>query len=151
MSIVKKYFSDFVLTSVEADKDWANKVQQLIAGVKDKNHGNFNLLNIEYDAQANIFKGDVIATQITGDIDLIFIDAPPDTLGENIRLCMCQELYPLLGKKSTLVLHDTNRTDERFAYSVMTKKFRMSEIYDTAKGIAILRYPKRFFSVQPLE
>ena len=141
ISILKKHFTDFVLTSVEADKSWANKVQQWIGEVDEIKHGQFMLLNLDYDKQSKIFKASDIQLKLDGHVDLIFVDAPPDTLGENVRLHMCLELLPLLGAKSTLVLHDTNRTDERFAYSHLANMFRISELHETTKGIAVFRYP----------
>ena len=74
--------------------------------------------------------------------DVIFVDAPPDTNGEDVRLNLCLRLISLLSPKGVLILHDTNRINEMYAASMLRKFFLVSDTYETQKGITVFRLPR---------
>jgi hypothetical protein len=128
--------------SVEADRAWIEKVESWLRRLGPNEAGGVRLLHLGYDEGTGSFRAEEIAAAQRGPVDVLVVDAPPDRNGTLVRLRLCLELLPILSDRGTLLLHDTNRTDERYAYGVLRTHFALSELHDTVKGIAVLRYPR---------
>ena len=56
----------------------------------------------------------------------------------NSRKKVIDIFIELLSSKGTLIIHDTNRNDEMYAYESIRRKFLSSVRFETKKGISIL-------------
>lgn len=130
--------------SFEADLGWYNKTKQGInsffpdAGFVKINHVVYSCPDgggLSFDLGLLLSDVDI------GSFDFVFVDAPPDTNGENVRLNLCLRLIKFISPKGVLILHDTKRINELYATTVLGKFFALTESYETEKGITVFRFP----------
>lgn len=140
-AIANKMFNLIKIYSLEADSDWLEHTKKQINSLITLGGGGgveFFQLSEDYKNIQSVLEN--ISKE--GTFDIIFIDAPPDTLMPDARLKVLNYIFDLLGEKSTLILHDAKRTDEYFAYNKFKERFYSSTLYDTEKGIAVMRHPR---------
>lgn len=140
--ICNKFYKKYQVYSLEEDGAWADKTislfKRLNVDVNEK-YAHINIVKTKYtfnniaDCLNEIAKA--------GPIDVLFIDAPPDIFGADIRLKVANLAISALHKKSTLILHDTSRAEELYAVSVLAKRFLSHEVFKTTKGITVFRFP----------
>ena len=146
ISILEKKFKSYELTSIEASDEWIKKIDNIIKSNFPNATNHVQILKCAYSNTTKNFDLDTLRPLIQNSYNLILVDAPPDINGENIRLQLCERVLPLLNDKGILILHDTNRIEEMYAYISISKKFSYSNIYETEKGISVMRYPIRKLS-----
>lgn len=73
--------------------------------------------------------------------DIIFIDSPPDTSVDNGRLYVALEYFELLAERGVMIIHDTQRNMEMYAFKKLQGLFLDSQLISTHKGIGVLRFP----------
>lgn len=142
-NLLAKKFDQSRLVSLEADDEWAKRTNEDVKKILNNTSGG----NVEFRCISFDYNIATIANQITkifenDDYDFVFVDAPPDDYSPDARKKVVELIVPHLGRKSTLVIHDTNRIDELFAFESIRNQFISSEIFRTQKGIAVLRFPK---------
>jgi hypothetical protein len=142
----------YVFTSHEADQRWCSSVQTEISE-RFPNALGFDLRHSTYKSVSGIPNFDVASCldgQRRRSIDIIVVDAPPDTNGIDVRLRLCLELLPYLSLSGILMLHDVSRINEFYAFNLLADKFRASALYETKKGLGVLYFPLDVENGSPL-
>lgn len=144
LSILENNFKNaYQFVSIEADPKWLKKMEYYVKRFIGDN-GRFSLIKGDYLEKECGRQFDLVSSLSAykkKSFDVVLIDAPPDDNGEDIRLDLCQEVLPFLASKGVLILHDTRRINEMFAYAILSEKFRMAERHQTEKGISLFRFP----------
>jgi hypothetical protein len=68
-------------------------------------------------------------------VDILIVDAPPDTLGTFARRPALDVFWPYLLPDSLVLLHDTNRTGESQIAREWSENFRQAKTHNTEKGL----------------
>jgi protein-L-isoaspartate O-methyltransferase len=135
-------FKKIQIFSLEQDSKWIEKTKLDLHKnlINFKNlEQNIEILKIDYDLRS--LKETVKNLKSNAPFDIIFVDAPPDIVMPNSRKKVIDIFIELLSSKGTLIIHDTNRNDEMYAYESIRRKFLSSVRFETKKGISILRFP----------
>lgn len=142
-SIINNRFkTNYNFYSIESNFNLTSEINEKLKN--SISSGNFLTINCDYkeNTHGKQFDLDKLPNTVTNTkFDIIFIDAPPDSNGEDIRLDLCNQVIKFLNNKGTLILHDTNRINEMFAHCVLSKKFLLADRINTSKGISIFRFP----------
>jgi hypothetical protein len=132
--------------SVEGDGRWHKKMRQQVGEAYPSIGPGFELLEVGYVCEEGMQTFDLTRVRNAiegGGFDLILVDAPPDTNGEDVRLNLCLAARSMLNPKGVLMLHDTNRINELNAFQKIQEGFAMSQRIETQKGMGIFRFPGR--------
>lgn len=129
------------LDVVEQDPFWLQKMKKItdihLMGI---NKVLFHLIHCDYNNTTG-FDFDILNNNLSNDYDIIFVDAPPDTTITDGRYLLCMKLIPRLKVNSVLIIHDTHRNTELYAFERLSLLFRRSKTFNTRKGIAVLSFP----------
>jgi hypothetical protein len=131
------------LVSFEAEMSWFVCVRDLLA--KNKMSGRYRVLHVPLVAHdgCSWFDKLRIAKIVEKDkIDVLVVDAPPDTLGPLSRQPAIPFFLPFLGRNSTVFLHDAKRPGERAVADEWRRHFSNHEFISTEKGLSVFRNPK---------
>ena len=77
--------------------------------------------------------GPIQKTLLDRHVDILIVDAPPDTLGAFARRPALDFFWPYLRTDSLVFLHDTNLDEEGQIAQEWSKKFRRTESCTTEK------------------
>lgn len=131
--------------SFESDMEWYRRihdgVERFFPGADSVKIIKTSYVNLE-NGDSNFDLAWCLSIAEKKPFDVIFVDAPPDTNGEDIRLSLCLQLVSLLSPKGILILHDTNRINEMYAANIIRELFFLSDSYETRKGITVFRLPR---------
>jgi hypothetical protein len=133
-----------VLHTLEASEEWLTLLHKTVGGSPDKISNNgiiFETFKIDYSVDDGIAMGNVKA-HLFEKYDIIFIDAPPDTEVEDGRLKTAMACKALLKTRGFMMIHDTERNMEMYAFKKLQSLFLDAELLSTPKGMGILRFPK---------
>lgn len=141
--LLAKKFDKAKIVSLESDLAWIESTRREI----HRNLSEHELAKVDIEFKHicyDLFRlGDILEETLSVSLfDIIFVDAPPDITMPNARQKVIELLFNRLAAKSTLIIHDTQRNDEMYAFEVARHKFLSSEFIKTRKGISILRFPK---------
>ena len=143
-SIASKLFTSKKILSLEASSDWIEHTRKELDKLAESRGEEAGVVFFKIDEDYKNIQSVLERLRQQKPFDIILVDSPPDTIMPDARLKVINHIFDLLGEKSTLILHDTNRTDEFFAYNKIKNRFYSSSTYDTEKGIAVMRYLKEY-------
>lgn len=143
-NLLAKKFQQSTLVSLEADDEWAKRTNEDVKKILNNSSsgGKVEFKCVSFNNDIESISSKIIEIFKNDNYDFVFVDAPPDNSSPDARKKVIELIVPHLGAKSTLVIHDSNRIDELFAFECIRNEFRSSEIISTQKGIAVLRFPK---------
>lgn len=135
------HFNSAHLDVVENDLQWIERVQKLTDKYlrESINDVSLNYIQCNFDREMGFAIG--AATDLKPTYDIILIDSPPDTSVADGRLLLMKRVMLNLHEKGVLIVHDTNRNAEQYGFWHMSRKFYDSQLYNTGKGIGVLRFP----------
>lgn len=140
-----KFGRSFSFVSVEADARWREDTLEKVRGAGLRAGEPFLSLHAPYVRKDGVdtFDLDSVWPQLPfRECDVILIDAPPDANGVDVRLKLCEAVIGRLDAKGVLLLHDTHRIDELYAFERLRERFRTSERLETEKGLGVFRFPR---------
>jgi predicted O-methyltransferase YrrM len=132
-----------IIISIEADMGYAKQVQDKIIRygfqrcariyyIPYEDYGDYKWFNEEMTK--------AIASEIKN-IDLLIVDAPPDTLCPYSRRKAIPFFLGLLKSDGIVILHDAKRQDETIIAKEWRPYFSQHEFIDTPLGLAVFRDP----------
>ncbi|MCS5704689.1 class I SAM-dependent methyltransferase [Synechococcus sp. FGCU-3] len=132
------------ITSVECDPQWINRVESCASKILANKQGSVKLSIVagEYNEQSGLICPSIEnGEDLSKKYDIIFIDSPPDNIVEDGRLKLSSRITKLLDKRGTLLIHDTSRSMELYAFKKLSSYYLDAELCYTGKGMGILRFP----------
>jgi hypothetical protein len=130
------------LVSFEAEMSWFVHIRDLLT--ENEMGDKYRVDHVPYLVcdGVNWFDKSRITKTIEKDrVDVLVVDAPPDTLGPLSRQPAIPFFLPFLRSNSTVFLHDAKRLGERTVIHEWKQYFTNYEFINTRKGLAIFRNP----------
>jgi len=141
LATLRARFDSYRFVSVEADPRWHEQVSRQVAKAYPNAAGSFSLVKADYRGQT--FDLDEVWRSVPfPQCDVLVVDAPPDTHGDDVRLELCLRLLSRLSPRGALILHDTNRINELYAFTRLSAHFHEARRLETRKGISMFWFPK---------
>lgn len=131
------------IVTLEAEERWMEAIQKMV--VKYELTDYVRVHHVPYKQYAvYIWFDEQAIKEILGDkkIDILVVDAPPDTLCHYSRRPAMPFFLPYLKRESIVVLHDAKRPDEVQIVREWKYYFHECETIDTPLGLAVFKSPK---------
>lgn len=139
---LSRSFRQFDLLSIEGDKEYYHKARDWLSSANVTEKKRLAVTHVPYNEGTGLFDSNLVDIALEGLCpDVVFVDAPPDTNGADVRYKTIMSILPFLHRKSIVILHDTKRVDERYAVEQIASFFMSRQDFETPKGISVLRFP----------
>jgi predicted O-methyltransferase YrrM len=140
---LSRYFDSLSLTTIEGDCHWASSINHAYKSARRKfPKCQFNLIQSDHapGCRSGFDTGNIGELEFS-EYDIVFIDAPPDTTAEQVRLSLSLDIMKNISTTGRLIVHDTIRTDEDYLFHCIKGKFLHAEQFGTRKGISVFKFP----------
>jgi predicted O-methyltransferase YrrM len=142
-SMLRRLSLDGRVISIEAEMDWVNTVQSLAERCDLSDMTMISHVSYRDYKSYSWFDEQVVTSILSGHedpIDVMIIDAPPDTLCPHSRKPAIPFLLEYLGADGVVILHDAKRRDESEIIEHWTRYFHTVETMPhTPLGLALFR------------
>ena len=131
------------IDTLEESATWTEMIMKIIRVCQErlsKEQLDFRIHPVEYCPGKGVKLQDKLDT-LKNKYEIIFIDSPPDTSVNNGRLYVALEYFELLTERGVMIIHDTQRNMEMYAFKKLQDLFLDSQLISTQKGISVLRFP----------
>jgi Methyltransferase domain len=142
--IFSRVSSKVCFISFEGEEDWMVETQTLLKRYSCS-AASCNVVLAPYRDYDGFhwFDKNRILEAISGHrVDMLFVDAPPDTLGPCSREPALDFFWPHLRAESTVFLHDSRRQDEDAISGRWSSRFCHVEKLESEKGLTAFMGPK---------
>jgi len=141
---LSKYCQNSLLMSFEAEESWVEKVHKDLSKYKLNSYA--VIYHVPYKRYHNYIWFDhslirEILFLFKRKIDILIVDAPPDTLCPYSRMPAIPFFLEYLKEDSVVFLHDSKRSDELFIIKEWSNYFKEIININTPQGLAEFRYP----------